>query len=756
MIMIATSDVIAKTLLRTKDLRGRLVRLTKIRDDTERARPVTVEQKHARLGGLVAETGSLREARGMLERMIGGNDLSPINYLARGTAASRAVCRVHLRDESGQTVGFGTGFLIAPGVLMTNHHVIATTADATTAVAEFDYELDLQGRDRIVTEFALVTDPLPISVEALDFCIVAVAARSRDGQRALNEYGWLPLDPRPGKAFVGEYLTIIQHPGGERKQVCVRENKLLKYDESGSTLWYQTDTVAGSSGSPVFNNSWQVVALHHSGIPQTDAQGRWLTTDGQLWDDSMGENRVAWIANEGIRVSQIVEHLRTQHGDQLLAQRVLHAEPAPVPNEVVRHLGSGNGAGHLDNGALHIPLPAEIVVRLSGLEQLGLQAGDTPPLVPVSLSSISPRGSKAGNGAAKPTNGKSLHLGTYPSGIEAVSVDQSNYPARTGYDSQFLGDGALKIPLPKTVGPASSVLTFKQGSKITSVLNYWNYSVVMHRVRHLALFSAVNVDAGLRPNGAGRDGDRWYTDKRIPAANQIGAEFYGAQTKFELDRTRNPFDRGHLSRRLDVQWGEAAATAKRNGDDSFHWTNCSPQHWQFNQGKKRWLGLEDYVIATFAHDTGRACVVNGPVFDAPLSMRGPDGRVAPQLQGKQHKDPTFGSVSIPKLFFKIVATRGASGNLVAAAFLMSQEDFLLGVDRLKGMPASPQEILSTAEARLYQVTVEDIERLTNLDFGVLKAADSIAAEVSQRSPRLITDASQIRMAPRSARSLWAS
>jgi endonuclease G len=85
------------------------------------------------------------------------------------------------------------------------------------------------------------------------------------GTQSLSQFGWLPLSNREGKAIVGEFLSIIQHPGGERKQVCVRENKLLRYGDD--TLWYQADTVAGSSGSPVFNPFWQVVALHHSGVP---------------------------------------------------------------------------------------------------------------------------------------------------------------------------------------------------------------------------------------------------------------------------------------------------------------------------------------------------------------------------------------------------------------------------------------------------------------------------------------------------------
>src|SRR5947208_1987598 len=66
-------------------------------------------------------------------------------------------------------------------------------------------------------------------------------------------------------------------------------------------------------------------------------------------------------------------------------------------------------------------------------------------------------------------------------------------------------------------------------------------------------------------------------------------------TTFEADRTANPFDRGHLVRRLDSTWGDTVDEAKQHGDDSFHFTNCSPQFWSFNQGKQLWAGLEDYT-----------------------------------------------------------------------------------------------------------------------------------------------------------------
>src|SRR5262249_44290809 len=125
-------------------------------------------------------------------------------------------------------------------------------------------------------------------------------------------------------------------PGGERKQVCVRENKLLKYDDNSPFIWYQTDTVGGSSGSPVFNNSWDVVALHHSSVPRMKkVNGRdvWLAKDGSVWTSNMGDDAVDWIANEGVRISQIIDFLTTKFGDHPLSRAVREASDSPLPEE---------------------------------------------------------------------------------------------------------------------------------------------------------------------------------------------------------------------------------------------------------------------------------------------------------------------------------------------------------------------------------------------------------------------------------------
>ncbi len=121
----------------------------------------------------------------------------------------------------------------------------------------------------------------------------------------------------------GEYVNIVQHPNGEPKQVALRENQIVDLMEN--FLHYKTDTAPGSSGTPVFNDEWELVALHHSGVPDRDRDGNILAIDGGLWSEEMGEHRVKWVANEGARVSRIERHLRGQALDPSAGlARIIH------------------------------------------------------------------------------------------------------------------------------------------------------------------------------------------------------------------------------------------------------------------------------------------------------------------------------------------------------------------------------------------------------------------------------------------------
>jgi endonuclease G len=321
--------------------------------------------------------------------------------------------------------------------------------------------------------------------------------------------------------------------------------------------------------------------------------------------------------------------------------------------------------------------------------------------------------------------------------VEAVHIDQTTLKSRPGYKANFLGAGKFSVPLPQIPGALKSKIATLIGNSRQSELKYFNYSVVMHKDRKLAFFSCVNIDGGKQQDVGKREGDRWLRDPRIADEVQIGDEFYRKQSTLEADRTANPFDRGHLVRRLDATWGDTVDEAKEHGDDSFHFTNCSPQFFSFNQGKQLWAGLEDYTRDVLLKDEEKGIVMNGPVFDGPDA----DEADLPDPAGKPHPDPSFGGVRIPKYFWKILITRDDDG-LKAAAFLMSQRNLIMGIDRIKD-EADMLEKFSQEDVSVFQVSIADLTKLTKLDFGPLADADT--HEATSVGPRKIESYDDIRI-----------
>ena len=284
-----------------------------------------------------------------LERILGKSDLVGVNYLEIGLATAQAVARIQVRDQRGRVLGFGTGSMVSPNLLLTNNHVLESALIAQRSLADFNYQDDPNFIPRQAVTFPLDparffhTDPV------LDFTLVAVSPVATDGKTPLASFGWLHLLSSSGKALVGEYVSIIQHPEGSTKHLALRENQVVGLKEQ--YIHYETDTQPGSSGSPVFNDQWDVVALHHAGVKKVDEQGRPLTADGRLWKPSMGAEQLAWVANEGVRISSILASLKRRRWarpQKILLDEMLNASApatrstptpatpgAPPPLEVI-------------------------------------------------------------------------------------------------------------------------------------------------------------------------------------------------------------------------------------------------------------------------------------------------------------------------------------------------------------------------------------------------------------------------------------
>ena len=556
-----------------------------------------------------------------LERILGTSDLVEINFLDIGRRSGRPVGRIQVRDLAGRVREFGTGFVVSARLLLTNNHVLPAAESARNSLVDFDFEDDESFKPRTPVVFGLDPDHFFYTNAALDFTLVAVRPIANDAEVELRSFGHLPLYASKDKVLVDEYVAVIQHPGGAPKKVALRNNRIV--DVFDDFVHYTTDTDRGASGSPVFNDQWQVVALHHAGVKKRDESGRILAVDGSVWTPAMGDDRIAYVANEGVRVSSILAHLN------LLAER-------------------GD---------------------LSATQKALLDEALSEPVAPV------------------PVSGATNQLATADRSPEFLSKAK-------GYDPGFLGP---RVALPSLSAEQLADVAPRLDGR-GYVLDYVHFSVVMCRSRRMAYFTAVNID-GRKIKELPRDRDVWYFDPRLAREHQIGPDLY----------VRNDLDQGHLVRRMDPVWGRPALVAN---EDTFHFTNCAPQHKHLN--RRTWLSLEDYILGNADNHDLKESVFTGPVFRADDMTYRRDYR-------------------LPAEFWKVVVMVKPGRVLSATAYLQTQKNLLEDLEFAYGA------------YKTYQVPVARIEAISGLDFGPLRDHDPLADVESTGPAIVIGEAADVRV-----------
>jgi endonuclease G, mitochondrial len=137
----------------------------------------------------------------------------------------------------------------------------------------------------------------------LNVAIVQVAASEA---ARIREYA-RPVTLAPhGKIVSGESISIIQHPGGSLKQIALMDGRVV--DKLDMFLHYTGSTAPGSSGAPVLNAIFEVIAIHLSRVPEM-RDGQYTDLNGQPWDGRDVED-VHWIAKEGILISALIDAVR--------------------------------------------------------------------------------------------------------------------------------------------------------------------------------------------------------------------------------------------------------------------------------------------------------------------------------------------------------------------------------------------------------------------------------------------------------------
>ena len=292
--------------------------------------PMNLEDDEERKKMRLAREGNFLFA---VERIMDSIDYQEVYILDILFRLSKAVCRI---KQNGR--GIGTGFLVAENIIITNHHVISTEQEAENFSAEFEFEIGLPPQRELLPSCEFVCDPSiffltsvldgdpSIPYSGLDFTLVGIKSKSANG-KSIKDYTPIALDGNKGKIIKGENCVIIQHPEGKPKKVALKNSAF--FSETTTRIIYETDTQPGSSGSMVVAlGTGEVVALHHAGLPRTDDQNRILTKTGAIATNQTSEQDIAWIGNQGIKVSKIVEAIEAavlpehmEHGRNLLIRK---------------------------------------------------------------------------------------------------------------------------------------------------------------------------------------------------------------------------------------------------------------------------------------------------------------------------------------------------------------------------------------------------------------------------------------------------
>lgn len=609
-----TVDSILKRISNSRSARRR------VRADVDSGRWRNAEADPTRAAAFEAR---LERRTGPEEAIWGENDFQPAAFLTEGSTVRRAVARVLVQSDS--ATKSGSGFLVSSELFLTNQHVLDDADAAQSAIVIFDDELDENGRPKAQSKYRLAPERFfEASPEnQLDFALVALGDRI-EGNASVEELGFCALSSAPDRHRIGMPVNIIQHPNALPKIIAIRNNLLVHRDETH--LQYETDTETGSSGAPVFNDQWEVVALHHYGAPSTPAKGS-------------GTRNV----NEGIRISAIYDHLRS---------RLPELKSEPLRQELLRRAFS----------AWTLP-----PVTTRQLERR--PAAPAPRLL--------------------------------KSGAEALRLD-THYENRNGFNGDHVPGITVDLRrITSRVQDLIAPLHEKSAGTAVGELRYENFSVILNKARRFALLTATNIDGesyvkidrktGKRAEPPA-EGETWYSDSRVSASYVVVQDFYTEWSHL--------FDRGHLTRREDPNWGDNAERANR---DTFHFTNCTPQHWKFNQSKSFWQGIERYVLEKGILATSRKnplTVLQGPVFD--------------------ENDEWADEVQVPSAFWKIVVWKG-KGGLKAVALLANQTK-LLNIVR-GSEPLSDGD----SDVQHFQISIATVEKRTGLDLASIRKYDTFGS-----------------------------
>lgn len=589
---------------------------------------------------------------------------------------------------SGPSRHMGTGFIVGPNLMMTNRHVAElfvrgvgrrqfSFVPSVSPKLDFSRELgfnetDLSGNVKIGAvlmvhpywDMALFRiDNLPAGIAGLPLSVQS-PEELRDREVAVIGYPGRSRDRSPKaveleKKYFGTTFGVKRLAPGEIGEI----EGIESFRHVVSAMTHDSSTLPGNSGAAILDvSTGEVVGIHFAGITLKNNYSvpmYALARDRRVIDAGLNFIGSAKATDEWEDFWKV-------------------ADPE---NEVA--------------GPTHSPVSHP--TRIPALDsQVNLAAGSSATLtISISWNGGVPQSAVR----VLPTAAAQASPSATPEASFQIPIIHDSLETRSGYSPGFLElDGGEEVPLPELTAAGEQVASRLADG--TFELKYHRFSVVMHKKRRLALFTAANVSwltperriNGHKPTREELTGipegvlEEWVTDWRISETEQLPDIFF--------TRDQGNFDKGHLVRRDDVAWGDSFDVMQKGNGDTYHTTNCSPQVNTFNQsqrGEDNWGDLENMIQRQT--NAEHVIIFSGPVlskFDRIFKGVDEGGLV---------------KIQIPQQFWKIVVAVTEAGPR-AFGFVLKQK--LTGV---------PLEFAVPEDWEPFQTPIQEIEDLL---FGLVK------------------------------------
>jgi hypothetical protein len=204
------------------------------------------------------------------------------------------ICNISYAVNGG--VANGTGFLVGPSAIITNRHVMQRVINGSVEPAAVKLRFDYYRHDiglspnigtiaRLAADGWLIDDsphdPLDTDADsdpdaaraddALDYALLQLAnpignLPVGDGEEESEKRGWIYASPDAEVPAKHDVVFVFQHPEGEPLK-WAQPDIVLGVNSNQNRVRYSVNTDNGSSGSPVFDAAFQLIALHHAGDP---------------------------------------------------------------------------------------------------------------------------------------------------------------------------------------------------------------------------------------------------------------------------------------------------------------------------------------------------------------------------------------------------------------------------------------------------------------------------------------------------------